>query len=86
MSFYCTAAYYTNYNKLKPFAVKLATYCFGIYLFQQFILLLLYYKTSFSVGVGPYLLPWIGFVIATITSYYLTALFLKTKAGKYLLG
>lgn len=86
MVFYCTTAYYTRKHQLKPFTVKLAACCFGIYLFQQFILQLLYYKTSFPVLVGPYWLPWCGFVIAAILSYILSALFMKTKVGKFLIG
>lgn len=86
MVFYCTAVYYTRKHQLKSFTVKLSACCFGIYLFQQFILQLLYYKTSFSVLVGPYWLPWCGFVIAAILSYILSALFMKTKVGKFLIG
>lgn len=86
MAFYCTAVYYTQRHKLKPFTIKLAACCFGIYLFQQFVLQLLYYKTSFPTLVGPYWLPWFGFVIAAIVSYVLSALLLKTKTGKFLIG
>lgn len=42
MAFYCTAVYYTQRHPLKPITIKLAAYCFGIYLFQQFVLQLLY--------------------------------------------
>lgn len=86
MVFYCTAVYYTQRHQLKPFTIKLASCCFGIYLFQQFILQLLYYKTSFPVIVGPYWLPWCGFVIAVIVSYLLSALLLRTKTGRFLIG
>jgi hypothetical protein len=86
MVFYCTAVYYTQWHQLKSFAIKLAACCFGIYLFQQFILLLLYYKTNVPVEVGPYWLPWCGFVITVIISFILSALFLKTKAGRLLIG
>lgn len=86
MVFYCAAVYYTKRHQLKPFTVKLAACCFGIYLFQQFVLQVLYYKTSFPVIVGPYGLPWCGFVIATIFSYFLSELLLKTKMGRLLIG
>ena len=86
MVFYCTATYYTQRHQMKPFMVKLATCCFGIYLFQQFVLQVLYYKTSFPIVVGPYWLPWCGFVIATVVSYLLSVLLLKTKMGKFLVG
>lgn len=84
--FYCTAVYYIQKHQLKPFTVKLASCCFGIYLFQQFVLQLLYYKTSFPIIVGPYWLPWCGFVIAAVVSYILSVLLLKTKTGRFLIG
>ncbi len=86
MIFYCTAVYYTRRHELKPFTVKLAACCFGIYLFQQFFLQLLYYKTAFPQLIGPYWLPWCGFVVAAVLSYISTDLLLHTKAGRYLIG
>lgn len=85
-AFYCTAVYYTQRHPLKPFTIKLAACCFGIYLFQQFVLQLLYYKTTFPTLVGPYCLPWCGFVIAAVVSYLLSDLLLRTKTGKFLIG
>lgn len=86
IAFYTTAVYYTQRHTLKPFTIKLAACCFGIYLFQQFILQLLYYKTTFPILVGPYWLPWCGFVIATVISYLLSNLLLRTKTGRFLIG
>lgn len=86
IAFYITAVWYTNRHQLKPFTIKLASCCFGIYLFQQFILYSLYYKTGFPSIVGPYCLPWLGFLIATSMSYVLADVLLKTKVGKYLIG
>lgn len=86
MVFYFTAIYYTQRNQLKPFTIKLASCCFGIYLFQEFLLKGLYYKTGFAAVVGPYRLPWLGFAIVAPLSYLMTDLLLKTKAGKYLIG
>jgi hypothetical protein len=85
-AFYLTSVYYTKRVQLKSFTVKLASCCFGIYLFQEFILKVLYYKTNFPTHVGPYWLPWCGFTIALIISYIFSYLFLKTKTGKYLIG
>lgn len=84
--FYFSAVCYTQQNELKSFISKLATCCFGIYIFQQFVLQILYYKTSFPLMVSPYWLPWYGFVIAIIVSFTLTILLLKTKLGRYLIG
>lgn len=59
--------------------------CFGIYLFQQFILQILYYKTSLPAIVGAYWLPWVGLIVTLIISYILTKLSLKTRLGKQLM-
>lgn len=84
--FYFSAIYYVKQNQLKPFTNKLAANSFGIYLFQQFVLLFLYYKTSFSLIVGPYWLPWCGFAIAIFVSYILSDFLRHTKIGKFLIG
>lgn len=84
--FYSTAVYYTNNNQLKSYINHLASACFGIYLFQQFILNWMYYYTSIPTIVGPYLLPWLGFLIATVVSYLLAAILVKTRFGRYLIG
>jgi len=86
IAFYCTAVYYTKKHKPNTFTVKFSGYCFGIYIFQQFVLQQLYYKTHFSILVGPYWLPWCGFVIASIGSYLLTMSLLKTPIGRHLIG
>lgn len=86
IAFYSTAVYYTRKHQLSQTTQKVAACCFGIYLFQQFILQLLYYKTGFPSFVGPYLLPWCGFLIALFVSYLLSVLLLKTKTGKFLIG
>lgn len=85
-AFYGTAVYYTQRHQLSETTKQIAACCFGIYLFQQFVLQLLYYKTEFPLWVGPYLLPWCGFVIAAVISYVLSDLLLKTKVGKFLIG
>lgn len=86
VTFFCTALFYTQHSSLKPFTILLASTCFGIYLFQQFFLQILYYKTSFPVLVGPYLLPWCGFIIVLVLSFGCSWLLLKTKVGKSLIG
>ena len=86
IAFWATIVYYTQKHELKTFTIKLASSCFGIYLFQQFFLQLLYYKTGFPTLVGPYWLPWCGFAVAIILSYFSSDILLKTKVGKYLIG
>lgn len=69
----------------QPF-IKLSTYCFGIYLFQQFILQWFYYRTSWHEFISIGTLPWVGFVVTIILSWLLTHLLLKTRPGRYLIG
>ena len=59
--------------------------CFGIYVFQQFIFQILYYKTTLSSLVGPYWLPWIGFFVALLGSYMLTKIIRSSKLGRAIL-
>lgn len=66
--------------------VRLSTYTFGIYLFQQFILIWLYYHTDLQSVVGIHLLPWLAFVIALVGSWGLTRIALLTKAGRRLIA
>lgn len=86
IAFYITTVYYIQHHQLKSQTIKLASCCFGIYLFQQFILKGLFYKTNFSAIVGPYWLPWLGFAIAAPLSYFISFLLLKTKVGRFLIG
>lgn len=86
IAFYFTVLRQTQKQQLRTFTIKLASCCFGIYLFQQFLLKGLYYKTDFAALVGPYWLPWLGFLIAAPLSFLITDLLLKTRSGKYLIG
>lgn len=60
-------------------------YCFGVYLFQQFILMGLYYHTNLPIVVGSAWLPWVGVVIALSGSLLLSWLFRRTKVGQNLI-
>lgn len=60
--------------------------CFGIYLFQQFILMILYYKTSLPQLLGSYWLPWVGLFITLTTSTLLSKLLLRTSVGNFLIA
>ena len=70
-------------NKL---LIKLSGYCYGVYIFQQFILKILYYKTDMALCVSPYALPWIATVVTIALSLIFTGLLLRTKAGRFLIG
>lgn len=60
--------------------------CFGIYIFHQFILKLIYYKTSMPLFCGTYWLPWMGLFCTFIVAFGLTWLFRKTQIGRFLFG
>ena len=74
-----------EYIRPKAWVENMNQYCYGIYLFQQFILQYLYYKTSFPEKVGPYWLPWLGFLIALCLSFLFSYLLRKTKLGRILI-
>lgn len=64
--------------------LKLSDSCFGVYIFQQFILKLIG-QTQFSQNVNPYLYPWIAFAISLAVSLSLTVFIRKTKLGSQLM-
>lgn len=84
---YILVNYFLEVKKVlvASWVINLSGLCFGIYLFQQFILQILYYKTSLPSLAGPYWLPWVGLVVTLILSYLLTKLSLKTKIGRQLM-
>lgn len=73
-------------STMSPALIDMSSYCFGIYIYQQFILKYLYYYTELPYAVSPYLLPWAGFAIALVLSFVLTYLTRKTKFGNMLIG
>lgn len=85
IAFFSTALFYSNRN-IPHIWSTFATCSFGVYLFQQFILQFLYYKTDFPAQIGPYLLPWVGFSITLVLSFILSICFRKSNIGRYLIG
>lgn len=65
--------------------IKLGTLCMGVYLFQQFILEIVYYHTTIPIIVSNWMLPIVGFVMALVISLLLTNLIRATKLGKRLI-
>lgn len=59
-----------NWLKEKPRFITLSGYCYGVYIYQQFILKILYYKTTLPLTINEYILPWIGFYITLILSLF----------------
>ena len=74
-------------KELNPICLKLSTYCFGVYLAQQFILQGLYYQIlNRGGGDNAALLPWIGIAVTLIISLVFAHIALKTKIGRFLIG
>lgn len=69
-----------------PVMVKFSTYCFGVYIFQQFILKYIVYNNALISLLGSYWLPWVAFVITLLLSVVLSWGLLKTKVGRFLIG
>ncbi len=79
--------YLNKHNGVVPKALEyLNPFCFGVYLSQQFVLQILYYKTPLFASVGPYFAPWIALFVTIIVSFSLTYLIRLSKAGRFLLG
>lgn len=85
---YITINYLIKTDKIKVDTrmVKLSTYCFGIYIFQEFIIRIFYYKCDAIRVLDPYLFPWMPIIITLCLSIVLTHYILKTKIGRFLLG
>ena len=64
---------------------KVGNYCFGVYIFQQFVLKGLYYYTPIPGIVGPYVLPWAGAFTALVVSFVLVSLIRLTRIGRLIL-
>lgn len=73
-------------TQLPQWITNVGGLCMGVYLFQQFILKLAYYHTGLPYIVGPYLLPWVAFIIALLMSLLLSYLLHTTRFGRELIG
>ena len=70
---------------INSFWISLSECCFGVYLFQQFVLVYLYDYTSLPYRVNSFCLPWLCFIIALLTSVMLSWLLRQTKVGRSLI-
>lgn len=75
-----------NWEKIPSFWVSISSLCFGVYLYQEFILKILYYKTDLSILVGPIWLPILSCLITVALSILLSKLTMMTKVGRMLIG
>ncbi len=86
VAFYYSSLYLVNKKPLSAVTIKISSCCFGVYLFQQFVLEFLYYHCCLPTIVGPYWLPWIGFISALTVSFLLSIILLRTRFGRFLIG
>ena len=82
LAIYLIAIWYTSNHTLSNWVIKIGGLCFGIYLYQQFILIFLYYHTDLPVYIGNMLLPWVGFCLTLLCSTIFTYITKLTKVGK----
>lgn len=83
LAIFCTALYFTRRYRLPKQVKEAGKLCFGAYLFQQFVLQLIYYRTALFNH--PYMAPWVGFVVALALSVFLAWGLRKTKIGRSLI-
>lgn len=85
LALFCTSLYYTAKHQLSNTIIQIGAYCFGVYLFQQFILQWIYYNTDIPILLGSSLLPWVSFLVTLVISMLLSAMVKKTKIGNFLI-
>ena len=73
-------------NPVSGWILNLGNLCFGVYIFQQFILQGLYEYTILPDVLGCYWLPWVGFGISLLGSISLSYVFRLTKIGRFFIG
>lgn len=77
---YLTALRFTSSHSLPKWVIRLGNLCFGVYLFQQFILQFLYYYTTLPQMLG-FSLPWVGFIITLFVSLLLSFAMKSSRIG-----
>lgn len=75
-----------NILHVTPAVLRIGPMCFGVYIFQQFILKYLYYYSGLTDVCTPLALPWVGFTITLVVSLLMSWIALKTKFGRFLIG
>ena len=72
IAMYSTAVLFTKKHEISNWYVNIGGLCFGVYVFQEFIIKYLYYYTDLPVKVGPLVLPWITVAITLFLSVLLS--------------
>lgn len=78
--------YFKHCLERSPKLITLSGYCYGVYIYQQFILKYIYYNTTFTYHMPVEVFPWIGFIATLVLSLLFCHVTLKTKCGRYLIG
>ena len=81
----CTAIYVTKKKSIPSWYIHAGGLCMGVYIFQQFVLEIVYYHSPIPTSVSNWFLPIVGFLLALIISLTLTSLIRYTKIGKMIL-
>ena len=71
-SIYATGIFVTSKYKLSDWYIRLGDLCFGVYIFQEFILKYLYYFSELPINCPPHVTPWICFIITIVLSLSLS--------------
>ena len=82
IALYLTAVQYCRTHEINAFILKVGVCGYGVYVFHQFVLVWMYYKTSLPEMLGTYWLPWVGLAITTVVSVLLTLAVRSTKIGR----
>lgn len=83
---YWIASRFCSGREISKQIIDLSNNCMGVYIFQQFILVALYYHTELPSLCGTYVLPWVGFALTVPLSFAGTYLMRKTRWGRFLVG
>lgn len=83
---YWIACRFCSRGEVSKKIIELSNNCMGVYIFQQFILIALYYHTGLPRLCGSYALPWVGFALTVPLSFAGTYLMRKTRWGRFLVG
>ncbi len=72
--------------KRHDFLITLSGYCYGVFVYHQFVIKFLYYYTPLAHHVSAMLLPWVGIVLTLVISLLLCHFTLRTRFGRFLIG
>lgn len=80
----CIFLIFSKIQDLPRRIIKVANLSMGIYIFQEFVIKVVYYRTDMPKTIDSLLLPFVTFIIAFCASYYLSYSLRKIPIFKYL--